>query len=46
MLFRSGVSVDGEKVTDIYAEFTSEALQGEGIVVKKGKKHFRKVIAK
>ena len=43
---QGGVAVDGEKVTDIYAEYTCEALQGEGVVVKKGKKHFRKVIAK
>ena len=43
---QGGVAVDGEKVSDIYTEFTCEALQGEGIVVKKGKKNFRKVIAK
>lgn len=43
---QGGVAVDGEKVTDIYAEFTSDSLQGEGVVVKKGKKNFRKVIAR
>ncbi len=43
---QGGASVDGEKVTDIYAAFTKETLAGEGIVLKKGKKNFRKVIIK
>jgi len=38
------ISVDGEKVTDTYKAFTAEDLAGEGIVVKKGKKHFRKIV--
>ncbi|MCQ2508775.1 MAG: tyrosine--tRNA ligase [Dorea sp.] len=42
---QGGVSVDGEKVTDIYKTFTKEALAGDGIVLKKGKKNFRKVTA-
>ena len=37
------VYVNGEKVTDTYKAFTAEDLAGEGIVVKKGKKHFRKI---
>ena len=43
---QGGVSVDGEKVTDIYAEFAGEQMDGEGFVVKKGKKNFRKVVMK
>ena len=43
---QGGVSVEGEKVTDIYAEFTGEQMDGEGLVVKKGKKNFRKVVMK
>ena len=43
---QGGVSIDGEKVTDIKAEVTKEAIAGEGIVVKRGKKNFRKVICK
>lgn len=43
---QGGVSVDGEKITDIYAVFTADAIGTEGIVVKKGKKNFRKVILK
>ena len=43
---QGGVVVDGEKVADIYASFTKEALLGEGIVLKKGKKNFRKVVVK
>ncbi len=43
---QGGVAVDGEKVSDIHAEFTAEDLSGEGIVLKKGKKNFRKVVVK
>ena len=43
---QGGVAVDGEKISDIHAEFTAEDLSGEGIVLKKGKKNFRKVIIK
>lgn len=42
---QGGVSVDGEKVEDIKAVFTAAQLES-GIVVKKGKKSFRKVILK
>lgn len=41
---QGGVSVDGEKVTDTYASYESEALSGDGIVLKRGKKNFRKVV--
>ncbi len=41
---QGGVAVDGEKISDIHAEFTAEDLSGEGIVLKKGKKNFRKVV--
>ena len=41
---QGGVSVDGEKITEIYASFAGEDLNGEGIVLKKGKKNFRKVV--
>ncbi len=40
---QGGVSVDGEKVTDIKAAFTSEQL-ASGIVLKKGKKVFKKIV--
>ena len=43
---QGGVSVDGEAVKDIKAVFTKEQLSGEGIVVKRGKKKFMKVVAK
>lgn len=42
---QGGVTVDGEKVTDIAASYTEEQLQ-EGLVVKRGKKNFKKVIVK
>ena len=41
---QGGVSVDGEKVGDIKAVFTKEQLSGDGLVVKRGKKNFRKVV--
>ncbi|MCD8196262.1 MAG: tyrosine--tRNA ligase [Lachnospiraceae bacterium] len=40
---QGGVLVDGEKVTDIAASYTEEQLKA-GIVVKRGKKNFKKVI--
>ena len=40
---QGGVSVDGEKVTDTKAVIAKEKLQGDGIVLKRGKKNFRKV---
>lgn len=43
---QGGVAVDGEKVADIYAVFVKDALTGDGVVIKKGKKNFRKVVVK
>ncbi len=43
---QGGVTVDGEKVTDIGQKFTKEDLSGEGKIVKKGKKSFHRIIAK
>lgn len=43
---QGGVAVDGEKVTDIYAAFAGETLGGDGVVLKKGKKNFRKIVLK
>ena len=40
---QGGVSVDGEKISDIKASFTSDQLSS-GIVLKKGKKVFKKII--
>ena len=43
---QGGVAVDGEKVSDISTTFAKADFEGEGKVVRKGKKNFRKVIAK
>jgi tyrosyl-tRNA synthetase len=43
---QGGVAVDGEKVTDTYASFEKSAFEGDGVVLKKGKKNFRRVICK
>ena len=40
---QGGVSVDGEKVTDLKAVITRDQLTGEGVVIKRGKKNFRRV---
>ena len=42
---QGGVSVDNEKVTDVRATFTAEDLK-DGKVFRRGKKSFRKVLAK
>lgn len=41
---QGGVSVDGEKITDIATVFSKEKIQSDNIVVKKGKKNFRKIV--
>ena len=41
---QGGVTVNGEKVGDIKQTFTMEQFAGEGLVVKRGKKSFRRVV--
>ena len=41
---QGGVEADGEKVTDIALSFDGEKLTGDGIVVKRGKKNFRRIV--
>ena len=41
---QGGVSVDGEKIADIATVFSKEKIQSDNIVVKKGKKNFRKIV--
>ena len=43
---QGGVSIAGEKVTDISASYALDDFAGEGKVVKRGKKKFAKVVAK
>ena len=43
---QGGVSVDGEKVTDIRHVLSKDALTDDGIVLKRGKKKFNKVFVK
>ena len=40
---QGGVSMDGEKITDIKTAYTPDAFT-EGAVLKKGKKNFRKIL--
>ena len=43
---QGGVTVDGEKVSDVKATFTKDALAGDGMVIKRGKNKFKKVVLK
>ncbi len=40
---QGGVSVDGEKVTDIGTSYSADQLGEDGLVLKKGKKNFRRM---
>ncbi len=41
---QGGVTVDGDKITDTRHSFTAEALSGDGVVLRRGKKKFCKVL--
>ncbi len=43
---QGGVTVGEDKVVDIKVAYTKDTFAGEGIVVKRGKKNFRKVVLK
>ena len=40
---QGGVTVDGEKITDIKTSYAPEQLSGNGIVVRRGKKNYKKI---
>ncbi|MDO4965812.1 MAG: tyrosine--tRNA ligase [Lachnospiraceae bacterium] len=40
---QNGISVNNEKVNDIKASYTKEDLDGDGLIIKKGKKSYKKV---
>ena len=41
---QGGVSVNDEKVTDIRMNFAANEIPAEGLVIKKGKKNFKKIV--
>ncbi|MCD7993555.1 MAG: tyrosine--tRNA ligase [Clostridia bacterium] len=43
---QGGVSVDGNPVKDIKAVFSREQFAGDGMIVKRGKKNFKKIVLK
>ncbi len=43
---QGGVSVDGEKIADVKHVLTKDQLSGDGVVLKRGKKKFKKVCLK
>lgn len=40
---QGGVYIDNKKIEDLKAEFTPSCFEGEGLILKRGKKNFRKV---
>ena len=43
---QGGVSIDGDKVTDVKAQIVKDSIGEEGIVLKRGKKKFMRVVVK
>ncbi|MGM9530536.1 tyrosine--tRNA ligase [Intestinibacter sp.] len=43
---QGGVAVNGEKIEDVKATVSKDQLSGDGAVVKRGKKKFKKVVVK
>ncbi len=43
---QGGVAVDGEKVADIKMSFAADSIPEDGLVLRRGKKNFRKVVVK
>ena len=43
---QGGVSADGTQIKDIKAVFAKDQFAGDGVVIKRGKKNFKKVIVK
>ncbi len=41
---QGGVTVENEKITDIKTTYSPEVFAGEGIMVRRGKKNFKKVV--
>ena len=43
---QGGVSVDGDKITDVKAQIAKDSIGADGIVLKRGKKKFMRVVVK
>ncbi len=43
---QGGVEAAGEKVTDIGKSFTADELSGDGVVIRRGKKNYNRVVFK
>lgn len=43
---QGGVTFGSDKITDVKAAFGKDAFAGEGVVIKRGKKNFRKLVLK
>ena len=43
---QGGVSIDGEKITDVKHTVSKDAFSGDGLVLKRGKKKFNRIYVK
>ena len=43
---QGGVTVENDKITDVKVAFGKDTFAGEGVVIRRGKKNFRKVVLK
>ena len=43
---QGGVSIDGNKVEDVRAQISKDSIGGDGIVLKRGKKKFMKIVVR
>ena len=43
---QGGVSIDGDKVTDVKAQVAKDSIGEDGVVLKRGKKKFMRVVVK
>ena len=46
LIQQGGMAVNDQKVTDVAASFDQSDFQGEGVVIKKGKKVFHRAFVK
>ena len=44
LIEQGGISVNDEKITDVYASFSAEDINADSFIIKKGKKVFHKIV--
>ena len=46
LIEQGGISVDDEKITDVEYRITPDMLEGDGLLIRKGKKSYHRLVAK